>query len=570
MLACYAREQPQIWIDNEDKTDAVFDSLHRCEDPAAAGRALSAVYSAISKPDFSLRLPSRKSGDPFEVVAAGIGGDGGGGGGGDGGPPSPRHSAHEQVPPFPAEVSPVSSVTALFCRVFSLLDGLGCWRLLYPQLRELIALNPSAFAGAVIARAAIALPTVAGAHGGLDARAVANASPSPATATGAPGSVAGGGGGGGGLGSQRSGQGAGGQGTGDGVATAQGRAPPVGTSSFVAGAGEMPGLNAYLVGGEGGEGRNEDGKAGGGDGGGGDGGGIAADSWRMVAGETLAGAMPDVARGRMQGARGCCAVADPCSPPGAVLSRDAAYSPLPLMVRALQDVVGDLQAARMVRDAFSWVMRGERELADAETSTLAERERRLDQLGSLVWSLGDLRRSLPLHHRGAAKAAAASGGAGSGGDGASGSGGGGGDGGGGGGDGGVSFMRVVVEQMEVHLVRVLDSTASAPLPACPFASFKMDSGYACEHDGWRGNEEEEEEEEEGEGGHRGCVTCKEVVKPFLDNPFECWTSWVPWDGTDGGDGFSPAFYQRLGLRCSVEGGAVKVRGGGIRRWRGVR
>lgn len=272
------------------------------------------------------------------------------------------------------------------------------------------------------------------------------------------------------------------------------------------------------------------------------GGGVSADSWRAVAGDVLACAMPEVARGRMQGVRGCCAVADRSCSSGAVLGCDAAYSPLPLMVRALQDVAGDIAAARMVRDTFSWVVRGERDLEEAPGATLAERERRLDQLGSLVWSLGDLRRSLSLHGEGAGKSEAATGAAGAvaGGDGGS------------SGGGGASLMRVVVEQMEVHLVGVLDTAASMPLPECPFPSYKMDSGYACEHAGCPAPGFERDED------WGCCVTCMEVVKPFLDSPYECWTSWVPWAGTDG-DKFSPGFYQRLGLQCSIQGGAVKVR-----------
>lgn len=290
----------------------------------------------------------------------------------------------------------------------------------------------------------------------------------------------------------------------------------------------MPRLNAALGRGEDGQGRGDNGSTL----------AVGSDSWEAVVGETLAGALPEVARGRMRGVPGFCAVAEPSSafssddgPSG-----DASYSPLPLMARALQDVVGDLHAARMVRDAFSWIVRGEGELAEAANSTVVERDERIDQLGSLVWSLGDLRRSLPLNDTGHAAAAAAV--ATGGGD----------DGGG----GGVSFMRVVVEQMEVHLVRVLDATASMPLPPCPFASFKMESRYECEHARWQAAEVEGEPP-----GNRGCVTCMEVVKPFMDNPYECWTSWVPWAGTDG-DEISPAFYQGLGLLCSVEGGDVKV------------
>ena len=77
----------------------------------------------------------------------------------------------------------------------------------------------------------------------------------------------------------------------------------------------------------------------------------------------------------------------------------------------------------------------------------------------------------------------------------------------------------------------------------------------------------EPEEEEGDGeieGDRDCVTCREVLRPFLDNPHECWTTWVPWAGVDG-EGereFAPALYERLGLQWSVEGDAVKVREGG--------
>lgn len=550
-LVTFHAEQPQGWIENEEETDVVFECLHRCEDPASACRAVSAMCSALSRPEFALHLPSRAN-NRRSSTAATTSRDG---------TPRPLPSP----PPPEAVGTPFSSATAFFSRVFSLLDGLDCWRLMPPQLRELIALNPSAFAGAVIARAAIvpaSSSSSGGAQGAQSAGAIAESNPRSARSSSGL-AAEGGAVGGGSVRPHTSLAGAQGRHAGDGATVsssssssclmpARGRGEPVGTRSFVAGAGEMPHLNDAL--GRSGEGGEAVGAGGaGGAGAGSVGGGPSANSWRAVVGETLAGAMPEVARGRMRGAWGCCAVADRASSYRAILLCDPAYAPLPLMVRALQDVVGDLHAARMVRDAFSWIARGERELADSADASLVERERRLDQLGSLVWSLGDLRRSLPMQNKGAGAGAAASANSVSEGNEAApaataGTG-------GGSGDAGVSFMRVVVEQMEVHLVRVLDATASMPLPECPFTSFKMESGFVCEHHAeWRASAGEEGE---SGGEPRGCVTCNEVVRPFLDNPYECWTSWVPWNGTDGED-FSPAFFQRLGLRCSVEGDAVKV------------
>ncbi|CAB1120413.1 unnamed protein product [Ectocarpus sp. CCAP 1310/34] len=494
--------QPDRWIRDEGEADLVFECLHRSEDPVAACRAIDAICSGVSDPRFALRLPSRR---PRSTATAG--------GGGGGGVPSTTTVA----PPLDDD-TPLVPVTMLFSRVFSLLDGLDCWRLMSPQLRRLISLNPSAFAGAVIARAAI--------HS----------------------SRSGGGGGDGGIDVGGSSPGWEGRHAGDGsplsasssssAASSPCSSPascgqPASKRRCFALAGDKMSLNPPA---EGKKSRvdSSSGSAAAAAG------GVSADSWRAVAGDVLASAMPEVARGRMQGVRGCCAVADRACSSGAVLGCDAAYSPLPLMVRALQDVAGDIAAARMVRDTFSWVVRGERDLEEAPGATLAERERRLDQLGSLVWSLGDLRRSLSLHGEGAGKSEAATGAAGAvvSGDGSSGS-------------GGASLMRVVVEQMEVHLVGVLDTAASMPLPECPFPSYKMDSGYACEHAGCPAPGFERDED------WGCCVTCMEVVKPFLDSPYECWTSWVPWAGTDG-DKFSPGFYQRLGLQCSIEGGAVKA------------
>lgn len=465
--------QPDRWIRDEKETDLVFECLHRSEDPVAACRAVNAICSGISDPDFALRLPSRR---PRPAATAA---------GGDGGVPSTTTDA----PPLEGD-TPLVPVTMLFSRVFSLLDDLDCWRLMSPQLRRLISLNPGSFAGAVIARAAIHSASSSGERGGKEGLGQVES----VRATGASGSC--GSGGGGGIDIGGSAPGWEGRHAGDGSASSSASSPA--------------------------------------------GGGVSADSWRAVAGDVLASAMPNVARGRMPGVRGCCAVADRYSSSRAVLECDAACSPLPLMVRALQDVAGDTAAARMVRDTFSWVVRGERDLEEAPGATVAERDRRLDQLGSLVWSLGDLRRSLSLDGEGAEKSEAATGAAGAvaeeGFD----------------ASGGASLMRVVVEEMEVHLVGVLDTAASMPLPECPFPSYKMDSGYACEHAGCPAPGFDREE------ALGCCVTCMEVVKPFLDSPYDCWTSWVPWAGTDG-DKFSPSFYQRLGLQCTIEGGAVKVR-----------
>lgn len=316
----------------------------------------------------------------------------------------------------------------------------------------------------------------------------------------------------------------------------------------------------------------------------------AQNTWRVVAGETLAGAMPDVARGEMRGVRSCCAVADvggygvddggdpSCSLPEVAL--EEACSPLPLMARALRDIVGVLDAARMVRKSFGWIVRGEGIMAETAASTLEERERRLDQLGSLMWTLGEFRRSLLLYEEGTARArpgmdgdgpgsattatttVAAAGDKTVGVDAASAAlvaerGGGGGR-----GRGGVatSYMRLVIEEIQKHLIRTLEAAALVTLPACPYPSFRMNSDFVCEHSGWRYDEDGDGGTGEGDSG--GCVTCTEVVRPFLDNPHECWTTWVPWAGVDGegGEEFAPALYQRLGLQCSVEGDAVKVRG----------
>ncbi|CBJ30474.1 expressed unknown protein [Ectocarpus siliculosus] len=478
--------QPDRWIRDEGEADLVFECLHRSEDPVAACRAIDAICSGMSDPRFALRLPSCR---PRSTAT------GGGGGGGGGGVPSTT-----TVPPPLDDDTPLVPVTMLFSRVFSLLDGLDCWRLMSPQLRRLISLNPSAFAGAVIARAAI--------HS----------------------SRSGGGGGGGGGGD--GGIDVGGSSRRDGKGGMPATAPASKRPCFALAGDKMTSLNPPA------EGKKSGVDSSSGLAAAAAAAGVSADSWRAVAGDVLASAMPEVARGRMQGVRGCCAVVDRSCSSGAVLGCDAAYSPLPLMVRALQDIAGDIAAARMVRDTFSWVVRGERDLEEAPGATLAERERRLDQLGSLVWTLGDLRRSLSLHGEGAGKSEAATGAGGAVASGDDGSGG-----------GGASLMRVVVEQMEVHLVGVLDTAASMPLPECPFPSYKMDSGYACEHAGCPAPGFERDEE--------CCVTCMEVVKPFLDSPYECWTSWVPWAGIDG-DKFSPGFYQRLGLQCSIEGGAVKA------------
>ena len=467
-----------------------------------------------------------------------------------------------------------------------------------PQLWRLVSLNPSVFAGAIIARSAISPPPPA-TRGGAGGREGEGQRAAGASELGTAMNTAAGAGDGGGSGDD---DGAGGrvvgpdtERVGEGVTVTSSvqttTAPPQqqhqqhqGNSSGAGdsrldGTGRGPAGNrpssAHVVDRGGGNNRGRGGGV-----------GLSADadavqnSWRVVAGETLAAAMPDVARGEMRGAPSCCAVADvgdggggdaSCSLPDVAL--DEACSPLPLMARALRDIVGALDAARMVRNSFGWIVRGEGEMAETAASTMEERERRLDQLGSLMWTLGEFRRSLLLYEGGTARARAALGKDGPGSattttvTAAGGKTAGAGDtsaalvvgrDGGCGGGGGVaaSYMRLVIEEIQRHLIRTLEAAALVTLPACPYRSFRMDSDFVCEHAGWR-----HDEEAEGEGDHGGCVTCTEVVRPFLDNPHECWTTWVPWAGVDGegGEEFAPALYQRLGLQCSVVGDAVKVK-----------
>ncbi|CAM9436169.1 unnamed protein product, partial [Scytosiphon promiscuus] len=129
--------QPDSWIESEEDTDVIFEGLHQCGDPVVACRAVSAIYSALSKPGYALRLPARPALSSLPSYA------------------SSTTSSVNDAALLPTTDTPFSSVTTLYSRVFSLLDGLGCWRVMSPQLQGLISLNPSAFAGAVIARAAL-------------------------------------------------------------------------------------------------------------------------------------------------------------------------------------------------------------------------------------------------------------------------------------------------------------------------------------------------------------------------------------------------------------------------------
>ena len=541
-------EQSQRLIDDERDVDVMFECLHHCEDADVARQAVDAFCDAYRTPKYSPNAsPSSHSSCACMTADESVGavpikmdGD------------APKQESQQQAPSSPT-VSMVSA-TGLYSRVFSLCDGLRCWRTMASQLRRLISLNPSAFAGAVIARVAIA--------GGEDTRG-SRGNDIVSTLT----------------------------------STASSRDSFIGSSSMnpwvEAARTEARRLtasstsNAQLSSSSGTDLGNHstaapDRGGGGGSGSGGSprivsprvGGGLTRDSWQVVIGETLAGAMPDVARGEMRGVERCCSVADvrgsACSP-SPEMSCDAAYSPLPLITRALQDVVGGLYAARMIRESFGWIVRGEGDLAETEHSTLEERERRLDQLGCLLWNVGDLRRSLPWHDKEegiSVKTRDASSGA----KGGSGAGAGsqaeapevdreGVDAGGPngkppaaesrtGGKGTVSFVRLVVEELQVQLVRVLDAAASISVPDSPYPSFQMDAGYSCGHAGWRSPDDRE--------AGMGCMTCEEVVKPFLSNPYACCVSWVPWAGTDGEE-FSPAFFQRLGLTFSVEGDDIKVR-----------
>lgn len=495
----------------------MFECLHRCEDTEVARQAIDALCDAFRRPKYLSDPPSAQPACACTTDGGGV----------------PIKMDIDAMKDEPQELAPSSptvstlSATGLFSRVFSLCDGLRCWRAMSPQFGRLISLNPSAFAGAVIARVAI-WGTDNTRGGGTTTSSTARASPRSTL-----------------LGSGS---------TNPWVTVAQMEARRSLTSGAQSSSSSGTGLGARSTAapdrGGGGSGSGRSPRVGSPS----VGGGLTRDSWQVVIGETLAGAMPDVARGEMRGAERCCSVVDvrssSCSPsPEAAC--DAAYSPLPLLTRALQDVVGGLYAARMIRESFGWIVRGEGDLGETEDSTLEERERRLDQLGCLLWNIGDLRRSLPWHdgeggksekNRDAGKEEGAevvasnekpltSEG--------------------GGGDAGpVSFVRLVVEELQVQLVRVLDAAASISVPESPYPSFQMEDGYACEHGGWRTPDACDE--------GLGCVTCEEVVKPFLSNPYACCTSWVPWAGTDGEE-FSPAFFQRLGLTFSVEGDDMKVR-----------
>lgn len=424
------------------------------------------------------------------------------------------------------------SSAGLYSLLFSLLDSLNCWKLASPQIKRLVSLDPGGFAGTVIARAAASAEV-----GGTVGKAAGEEDPDGLTTAA--------------VGSREASSAAPADGSAlvenaaavVGVGPKTGRkergmssASATGSSSRQASSESSASGATFAAGTEVAPSSSVSAPCGGGR-------GDAPEAWRETMGEVIASVMPGVARGEMRGQQGWCGATDMNSDPSRSATSCARSSPLPLLTFALQDSVGALNAARLVREKFHWIVHGAGDSAgssmaaqEAIAPTLEYQNKRMDQLSGLLWSLGDLRRSLPQQSQSAGPntiagqvavtAAAATGEE----DGA--------------GPVNAAFMSMVVGELQVHLVRILDAGASASLPVCDYPSFQMDAGYVCEHAGSR--------VEEG-----GCVTCVHVIKPFLGNPFECQTSWEPWAGA-AGDEFSPEFYQRLGLRCSVEGDARKV------------
>lgn len=536
--------QPQSWIKDKAAADVVFECLQWCEDPAAACQALDSICSALFKPSKGFPFPPPPLSSSDSLTENNPYGDGDG----DADPESSGDDETSLSSPPPARRM---SSTGLYSLLFSLLDSLKCWKLASPQLKRLVSLDPGEFAGTVIARAA------ASAEGGGAAGKAPQGEGSLMPISGSPGCAAAAPADGDaaleraeaivGVGPRTGKKERGGDSTSTSGSRQSSSESSAADSVFAAGV-ELAPSSVSAPDGGGGVGGMSCGEA-----------GDAPEAWREIVGEVIASAMPEIARGKMRGEQGWCGATDINSDPCVSATDCANSSSLPLLTFALQDAVGALNGARLVRENFHWIVNGVGDSEDPSTAareaiapTLEYQNKRMDQLSGLLWSLGDLRRSLPLQSKAAqpnaiadqvaATATAAAVAA--------------------GGDSAATmeavagaaelgaelsddaFMRMVVGELQVHLVRILDAGASAALPECAYPSFQMDAGYACEHAGNR--------VEEG-----GCVTCVHVIKPFLENPFECQTSWEPWAGA-AGDEFSPEFYQRLGLRCSVEGDARKV------------
>lgn len=490
--------------------------------------------------------------------------------------------------------------TALYGRAFALLDDLNCWRLAAPQLVRLLALNPAAFAGTVIARVAIT-------------------SPMPVTAIEQQEQYRDGGG------SEekqtKSGVGAGLSSSSHPLSTAADTADTAGHDHA---RGSAAGRVKGRRGAGGGLGKNE-GR-----------GTTACSTWQEVMSVVLAGAMPGVTSGRLPGVEvwwgGCGGGGSGCGcgcgggggggghgevvggveEAGVVATAKSSESrcggdhtgvdcdaleaccssPLPLLVMALQDTIGtQADAARMVRKCLgdNLVALAEKQRrvptnataaamdVDAEMEVdmdmdMEERDHALDELGSYLWSLGDLWRSLARRNRTRRKRNAASGvesqplsesklgsaritgrrrvgeEAGTGGHSAD----------------DVTTMQDVVKRLRTEVVKILEAASSESLPTlpkCPCVSFARDVRLlVCEHAaGWGLGAVGVcvEDEDNCRRRRRDCFTCEEIIKPFLASPYECCTSWVHWDGGGGGgddwgdEVLSRDLCERLRVRFSV-------------------
>lgn len=321
------------------------------------------------------------------------------------------------------------------------------------------------------------------------------------------------------------------------------------------------------------------------------------EAWERVLSVVLAKAMPAVARGCLRGSERWYNKMDPAERVNSDGSSTypstagrSACKPLSLMATAIEQMVGRPSAAKLVQGTMGHHLsriEKERRLARAESYAtnpvrVHETERTLEELGALIWNLRDLRQTVASRRggddpavqvaaklrrgdwnsnpspkrlklsktRATAEAEAAV-------------------------DGdrnidGSTSMLAVVECLQLQTLRILEAEASVPLPECRQQFFVKAKLSTCRDKSWRRGlvreDMREMEEDTGGGGMRTraeegapggdwvgdsyCVTCDEVIKPFLENPYECWTSWVP-DGTyDCQVATSPDACEQVGVRVS--------------------
>lgn len=479
-------------------------------------------------------------------------------------PPLPPQSTQLRVPSsapalarasyFDGAMPPAVRLPAceLFSRTFSLLDDLECWQspVVPPLLSRLLSVHPAAFADTVIARVAL-FPLLLerekhANEGELDYRGVGGVgvAPSPPPAT------------------------------------------EVDVSDSVG-----PRLQFHTV-------AARDCSSGG-----------EREAWQRVLGVVLAKAMPAVARGCLRGSERWYNKMDPAervnsdgSSTYASTAGRSACKPLSLMATAVEQTVGRSSAAKLVQGTMGYhdLLRTEKErrLARADSyatnpASVHQTERTLEELGALIWNLRDLWQTVASRRGGddsavqvatklcrgnwnsnsspkrlkLSKSPAAA-------------------------EAEVAVdrdrtthdstsMLAVVECLQLQTLRILEAEASVPLPKCRQqfsvkAKLPTCRDTGCQRGQVREHMREVEEDTGGGGmytrGEEGvtggdwegdsyCVTCDEVIKPFLENPYECWTSWVP-DGThDCQIATSPDVCERLGVRVSREiNGPEEVRG----------